>query len=271
MVHMLDRRKRLSRPVTGIDGAFGTPACGRERTRIAAHTASEGGGRRLSQKRRASRRELTAQWMPLVLGLFLGVPVVAREIEARTAPVAWALDPGRGRWLVQRVLPVLLVAVIFGLLIGIGGELLTAVSAFGEHPLGTGFVDDGSRLGQVPVRTLGVFVLAGALTVGMDAWMHAAAVPIPYDQGYEAGSRLFSQWFRDDVTGALSDTNAFDAQNFDPNSPGPTSPPGKTRVWLGIPGDQYNLWVAREAGVVLAASLLVATGTVLIIRRRRPE
>lgn len=190
----------------------------------------------------------------------------------------------------------LLVALLFGLLIGIGGELLTSVSAFGEHPLGTGFVDDGSRLGQVPVRTLAVFVLAvgvgtlvprqlpalllggiatvvlaGALTVSMDAWMHAAAVPIPYDQGYEAGSRLFSQWFRDDVTGALSDTNAFDAQNFDPNSPGPTSPPGKTRVWLGIPGDQYNLWVAREAAIVLGASLLVAAGTVLIIRRRRPE
>jgi hypothetical protein len=112
---------------------------------------------------------------------------------------------------------VLLVVLLLGLLIGIGGELLTSVSAFGEPP-GTGFAYGGSRLGQVPVRTLAVFVLAvgvgtlvprqlpalllggiaslvlaGGLTMGMDAWMHASAVPIPYDQGCEAGSRLLSR------------------------------------------------------------------------------
>ena len=177
--------------------------------------------------------------MPVILGLFLGVPVIAREIEGRTAPIAWALDPGRGRWLLQRTLPVLAVALVMGVLIGIGGELLTHAPPFQEHPLGAGFSDYGSRLGQVPVRAMVVLVLGIAigtlvprylpallltlaaslvffiaLTPGMNTWMNASLEPIPIDRGYEAGAHIYEQVFQDNATGALISTGAFDQQNI---------------------------------------------------------
>jgi hypothetical protein len=239
--------------------------------------------------------KLAAQWSPMILGLFLGVPVVAREIEGRTAPIAWALDPGRGRWLFQRAVPVLAVALVAGVLIGIGGEMVTQASPFGEHPLGAGFSDYGSRLGQVPVRTVAVLVLGiaigalfprqlpallltgattlmlfTALTLGMGAWMQAAAEPIAMDQGYESGARVFEQAFRDNATGALISTVDFDQQQIGSEDLESSAPPGMTRVWLGIPGDEYGQWVVRESGIVLGLTLIVGAATFVVVQRRRP-
>ncbi len=238
--------------------------------------------------------KLVVQWMPMILGLFLGVPVVAREIEGRTAPIAWALDPGRGRWLLQRTLPVLAVALVAGVLIGIGGDLLTQAPPFQEHPLGAGFSDYGSRLGQVPVRAMVVLVLGMAigtlvprylpallltlaaslvffiaLTLSMGAWMDASREPIPIDRGYEAGAHVYEQVFQDNTTGALISTSNFDEQQIGSDTPA-AAPPGMTRIWLGIPGEKYWLWVARESGVVLGATLLLGAATLVLVRRKRP-
>lgn len=239
--------------------------------------------------------KLVAQFMPVILGLFLGVPVVAREIEGRTAPIAWALDPGRGRWLLQRALPVLALALVAGGLIGIGGELLTQAPPFQEHPLGAGFSDYGSRLGQVPVRAIVVLMLGIAvgtlvprylpallltlaaslvffivLTLGIGAWMQAEAERIPIDRGYEAGARLYDQAFQDNATGALISTSAFDQQQEGLANPA-SAPPGMTRVWLGVPGEKYGLWVARESAVVLGMAALLAATSVGLVRRKRPD
>jgi hypothetical protein len=46
--------------------------------------------------------------LPFLLGLLGGVPIVSREIEARTAQTAWSLNPSRSRWLRRQVAPVLL-------------------------------------------------------------------------------------------------------------------------------------------------------------------
>jgi hypothetical protein len=42
---------------------------------------------------------------PVVIGLILGVPIVGRELEMRTAHLAWSLSASRVRWLLQRLLP----------------------------------------------------------------------------------------------------------------------------------------------------------------------
>lgn len=221
--------------------------------------------------------------------------MVAREIEARTAPLAWALDPGRARWFLQRVLPVLAVVLVLGVVIGIGGELVTQSPPIQEHPLGAGFSDYGSRLGQVPVRAVAAVVLgiaigtlvprqlpallltgAAALVLsvlvswGMGAWMGASAEPIAYDHGYEAGARLYGQAFRDNTTGALISTEEWDQQQLSADNPDPGAPPGMTRIWLGVPGEKYGLWVLRESGIVLGLALFMAGMTFLLIQRKRP-
>jgi hypothetical protein len=73
----------------------------------------------------ASFAKVGALATPFVLGLFLGVPLVAREIEGRTTSIAWTLSGSRRRWLVHRAAPVVVIVVLAALLVGIGGEVLT--------------------------------------------------------------------------------------------------------------------------------------------------
>jgi hypothetical protein len=47
--------------------------------------------------------------LPFVVGLLGGVPLVARELEARTAQTAWSLYPSRATWLMRQLAPVALV------------------------------------------------------------------------------------------------------------------------------------------------------------------
>ncbi|MCC7196440.1 MAG: hypothetical protein IT356_12875, partial [Gemmatimonadaceae bacterium] len=48
-----------------------------------------------------------ATLFPAAMGLVLGVPIVAREVEARTASLAWSFARTRMVWFRQRVLPML--------------------------------------------------------------------------------------------------------------------------------------------------------------------
>ena len=43
--------------------------------------------------------------LPFVVGILLGVPIVGRELELRTAALAWSLSGDRRRWLLSRVVP----------------------------------------------------------------------------------------------------------------------------------------------------------------------
>jgi len=57
--------------------------------------------------------------MPVLAGLFLGAPLVAREIEAGTARFAWAQGAGRSRWLLATVVPVALILVVIAAGLGL--------------------------------------------------------------------------------------------------------------------------------------------------------
>ena len=45
------------------------------------------------------------------IGVFLGVPIVAREVERGTARLAWSLAPSRWRWFLSNALPILAIVV----------------------------------------------------------------------------------------------------------------------------------------------------------------
>lgn len=68
---------------------------------------------------------------PLLAGLLLGVPIIARELDRGTARLAWSLGPSRRRWYVQRVLPILVVVVVTAMTIGVVSEQLVALFAPG--------------------------------------------------------------------------------------------------------------------------------------------
>jgi hypothetical protein len=92
---------------------------------------------------------------------------------------------------------------------------------------------------------------------------------IPIDRGYEAGAHVYQQAFRDNATGTLISTSDSDQQQIGLDNPA-AAPPGMTRVWLGIPGEKYGPWVARESAVVLGGTMLIGAATLVLVRRKRP-
>jgi hypothetical protein len=107
--------------------------------------------------------------LPFVVGLLLGVPIVGRELELRTAALSWSLTGDRLRWLVARFLPVLGLALI-GLIVA---AFAVAEMARAAHPwnyLGPGRIPSLTELGSEGptlvgrgVMALGIALLAGAL------------------------------------------------------------------------------------------------------------
>jgi hypothetical protein len=66
------------------------------------------------------------EFIPFAAATLAGVPVVARELEARTAPIAWSLDPSRIRWLIRQLLPI-------GIVVGVAAAALATAAAALEH------------------------------------------------------------------------------------------------------------------------------------------
>jgi hypothetical protein len=84
-------------------------------------------------------------FIPFIVGLLGGVPIVAREIETRTAATAWSLNGSRVRWLIRQVLPIVIL-------------LGTCVAA---HAIATGQLEvDRTIWGYSPVEDLGQYGLA---------------------------------------------------------------------------------------------------------------
>lgn len=96
--------------------------------------------------------------LPLAVGLFLGVPLVSRELEAGTAPTVWFLAASRSRWLVGRVLPVLLVVLVLVAGLAMASEVLWS----GREPWSPAlrFGDAGLHGPVVAAKGLAAFGLA---------------------------------------------------------------------------------------------------------------
>lgn len=113
--------------------------------------------------------------------LLLGVPVVARELETRTASLAWSLSGRRSRWLVSRVVPMLGIVLVAGGITAVLGsgffDTLRSVDTYPYlHELGSsgagllarGVMAFGLALlvGAVVGRTMPALVIAAALVLG---------------------------------------------------------------------------------------------------------
>ena len=177
--------------------------------------------------------------LPPLVGLFLGVPVVAREIELRTTDLAWSLALRRSRWLLTRLLPMLAFALVA--LRGPGSSwarrLFSAI-AVGRAVTGP---DRGRLAGPDAGRpaafmALGIGVLVGAL-VGrtMPALLVAAIVVLALERGRDAhvqGNDRASHtrvWVTQNNEGwrdGVGPIAYLDFGNFDPARPGKPASPG---------------------------------------------
>ena len=238
---------------------------------------------------------------PFALGLILGIPVVAREVEGRTAGIAWTLSRSRSRWLIKRALPLTVVVIVLAAAVGIGSEFVTRTNPFADLAANPGFADHTARGWTLPVRALAVLLLAiavgamvpkqlpalllaGAVTlalfvglsIGMDTWMTAEAKPILVDESgrfgpFADGPRIFDMAYREDASGEVITMNDFYNRYGDvafPDDGG--APEGFTEVAIGIPGEQYWVWVARESAIVGGLALVFGGLAAVVVHRRRP-
>lgn len=151
---------------------------------------------------------------PFGMGVVLGAPIVAREIDGRTAQLAWSLSRSRVGWLLRRIA----FAALFGLallaVLSVASELLTAAifpertltedfAFFGRRGLpvvarGVGAIMVGVLVGAVIGRVLPA-VLASALVIGLvfiglsfghDQWNRGEAVPERLNYESAGGSQF---------------------------------------------------------------------------------
>ncbi len=231
---------------------------------------------------------------PFFLGVVLGAPLMAREIELGTASLAWSLNASRAKWLIRRVVPAAAIVVVALLIMGQASEAVALAasqeSALGFQSLGThgplvavrglAVLTIGVGIGLFIGRQLQAVLLTGpviallfiGLTVGRDALIRAEAVPIPAHEQTFLDSWQVDNAYRDDDTGEMiSMEDWYEANQPDPNEEWTgEDPPGMTMMSYVVTGERYPVFVAREAGVLAVVTLLAGLLAIGVIRSRRP-
>lgn len=232
------------------------------------------------------------------VGLFLGVPLVAREVEQGTAQLAWAIGRSRARWLIGRVAFATLVGVVLLGMLAVMSDVLAAAmrpeidtsQAFwfygGRGPLvvGRGMlalgagVLVGAVLGkQLPALLLAVLAVVGlslASDVAFRSWHETEAVeasandhlsePLGISSGIElpSGERVGygGAQFQDENGVFYASQEDFEARR---------NPMGR-EYQLIIPGERYGEIVARETATLAGAGGVLVVGAAAVTLRRRP-
>lgn len=236
---------------------------------------------------------------PYVLGLVLGVGLVAREIETGTASLAWSLAGSRTRWLVQRLLPILGLLLLLLVILAVASWVLAA----GMHPWLGGrptfehVLYQGPDLIGVGLAMFGIAVLVGAWSGRMlpvvvtsallalilaygsyrlfTTWVEASAyqMPVPgwfngeYDGGTftDVGYRLPDGSTTADFGAAyaLAPSGSDEERSawVEANVP---------KIAVGVVAGDYPSWVATLLAVFGGCGLMTLGATFVVIDRRRP-
>ena len=236
--------------------------------------------------------------VPLVVGVLLGVGLVGREIEAGTAPTVWALAGSRRRWLLGRLVPILVILVALLAFMAVAAQLLAAARIpwqFGRPS----FDDAGLHGPGVIARGVAAFGLALAigawsgrmlptillssllalfLSIGgyflLDTWIdanaHEIAVPSWFNSEYDGGK--FTGWRYDLPDGRIIDSRGFDRVTFAPPGVDPDAwmASDVKVVAIGVHAPDYPGWVATEVAVFGAFGLAWLAAAFAIVDRRRP-
>lgn len=243
---------------------------------------------------------------PFGMGVLLGAPLVAREIDGGTAQLAWTLSRSRVTWLLRRIAFVaILVALLLGVL-AVTSEVLTA-ALWPDGDLAHDFTYIGRRGWLIVARGMGALglgllvgaligrvlpaILAAALVIGLaftglsllhDRWLRADAVI--WDQAtqvLEHGSMYLDSGIRtaDGTTYTWSEAHdlGLEASYIDERGQMFASEADMvagrtlgTDIAIVVPGRVYPTEVLRQGAVAGALGLGTLGLAALVVRRRRP-
>ncbi|HEX2193903.1 MAG TPA: hypothetical protein VHK63_02960 [Candidatus Limnocylindria bacterium] len=243
------------------------------------------------------------------VGLILGVPLVAREVDHGTAQLAWTLGRSRVRWLAGRVAFAGLVGIVLLAVVAVATEVLAAemrpeldtsqdfwlhgnrgplVVGRGMLGLGAGVLV-GALVGkQLPALLLGalaVGALYAASWAGFPLWYANEAVvasqsqwlggPLWIESGIELTSGERVTWA--ELYGGGHGTTwdlAYMTEDgayyaSQADAESGRNPIGRQYALI-IPGARYNEIVLRESAVFTVAGFVLVAGAAVVTRRRRP-
>lgn len=240
--------------------------------------------------------------IPLLIGMVLGVGVVAPEIESGTAPSMWVLARSRTRWLWGRMLPSLVAAIAVLALLAVASQILwlarepylpnpwlnfddaslhgPILVAKGLAAYGVGLAVGallGRNLPAVILATAVIWIgLAGTGNVARSLWMQAegpnhfvVADPngdvLAFPGGYITGGGVRTPDGR-----IFTDAEGWDLVPAGEPDPDAWVTAHLTRFYYGVPGDLFPAWDAAETGGYALVGLLGVGAAFLLVRGRRP-
>ncbi len=239
-------------------------------------------------------------FLPFLVGLIGGVPIVARELEMGTAQTAWFLWPSRTRWLGRKLLPVM---ASLGLVIGfaaLSGALLGATQPGQDilHSTGQGPIlvaralaafGLGVFIGSAFGRSLPAFLIAAVLcgVLGWAAEESRFAWLVDHRVILAEGSvTKFQEWgfgyaWRTPEGEFIPWVDETIYQRVPPEYMETTEDPDSgPEAWLyahgyelwryGVTDETVHGWVPLEVSGMSLIGLVGLAATAVVVNRRRP-
>lgn len=231
-------------------------------------------------------------FLSFAAALFLGVPIVAREIERGTSRLAWSLAPSRMRWFASRMVPILVVVAVLTFVAGIATDRFVAAVQPNDD-LANSFTMFGFRglliasravfifavavlVGAVVARALPAVILTAVIaTIGLAGGervhqmiLASEAIAIPMDQSDNGTGRSGDLYLEQKFVlpdGSLVGWQYFNGSDqFDENGN-----PKYPMVAIVVPGERFRFVETREALALAAGSLVALVLAGFVVSRRR--
>jgi hypothetical protein len=236
-------------------------------------------------------------YAPIVVGLALGVPLVTREVEHRTALISWPMARARLRWLALRLVPVLVIGLGLTAILAVAADQM-ARAYFPHTDIGFAHYEErgvplvmrtafvlvaavaiGAVIGRVLPALLVGIGLSVAVTVGLALALPYWAEPtvlqdIETDPAAMIGARLHTEVQYRLPSGEVisADEGESFAEALHEEAGGEPDPALMPQMFItGVAPDRYWEVVLRESAAIGAATILVAGLAALVVSRRRPE
>ncbi len=243
----------------------------------------------------AAPMTLTVGFLPFAAGILLGAPIVARELEHRTAPLAWSLASSRIGWLLGRVVPIAVMLAVALLLLGQANErALVALDGqelgFRQFGLfgpivaarGLGVFALGVAVGLVAGRVLPAILVTAALTIGLvlvitygssELQRAQAEWQVLREGDWEIVHMVWDSGFRSESTGEIMTyEEAYERYPDELNAmtTGSDAIEGWEQAARVLPAHRFDDFVLMESGVYLLVFVVAGLMALLVIRVRRP-
>ncbi|HET7056656.1 MAG TPA: hypothetical protein VFI12_09355 [Thermomicrobiales bacterium] len=238
--------------------------------------------------------------LPFLIGSILGAPLVARELERRTAGLAWSLSADRRRWLVWRTMPAAAFMVIVLVVLALAGDVLTTARFPGQDPQHS-FNDFGERGPLVVSRGVAAFAVALAAGVRLRRTLPAVLLAVAFSFGLAFASDVtrtygiapvelqdesecaefsclnYGTSFRDQNGTIVTFQDALKSAGAAGVTGGPTSDAvrewldqnGYVEITVAITGQRYPEVEERELAATSILSAAVVLGSVVAVQRAR--